>query len=321
MLGIKCLLVCTFLVLVYDCCAQHPTSLHIITTPQDHLFTLSGMGVGNLYQEDTQQASSSGNFMMDWVMMYMDSVETNKVVVKGQVLSAFFKYNPTSGNYLLPLDSMGLGQYGFSDHIGQMTFGARWNQVWKFNKYSKPLFFTTAFLDFSTTPYLLDLHQLPNTELRNFNLNIGYQAGYALDTEFGLMGVKLSGQLNFLSIYDRITKGEVLERVFDVGGAGPAPNKFIGLGSKISLSIKEVAFHMEFRRYFPMGNNNPITHLTDRMLFSLGGSINSTIFTRKNKKKPPPEAVPPSPMTPPIIPPNEVPEERDQTGATTTTSK
>jgi hypothetical protein len=261
---------------------QQPSPIGIIFNPRVNTFAISGVGGGNLYELTAEKSSTSGQLAIDWNIGLMDSQTKKKGKEKLTTLTSIIKYNPFLQANFISGDSLELRKIAYVDNEFQFFFGIRLTNLKTLGLDNNSKLVNMVFIDFSTADYQLKSTNTLNTGFRNINLTLGYQIGYITNTDFGLVGVTFSPQINFLNIYENKSNGSSFEELNSSNDA--LSRNVLGGGFKINAPLNDFCFFFEARKYFPLDNSRQIVGLTDRMIFSFGGVATGTVFKTKTKE-------------------------------------
>jgi len=266
---------------------QHISNAKMVYSPRVNTFAVSGVGGGNLYEFSADKSSSSGQISIDWNIALNNNVKNknNRGVTpseKPRTLTTVFKYNPFLRANYVNGDSVELRKIAFVDNEFQMMFGLRFNQLKTFGSESISKFLTSYFIDLSTAPYQLKNSPTNSTGFRNFNVNLGAQIGYMTNLDFGLLGVTINPQINYINIYDNKSGDKGFEEL--VGSSNSLGRNYLGFGGKLVVYLNDFAIFFEGRKYINTKSNPEITGLTDRAIFSLGGVATGTVFKNKTNE-------------------------------------
>lgn len=262
---------------------QQPSPIGIIYNPRVNTFAISGVGGGNLYELTAEKSSTSGQVALDWNIALSDGFTKQKNQKKISTLTTVFKYNPFLQTNFNSGDSLELRKVAFVDNEFQMFLGFRLARITQMGIDENARFVRSFFIDGSMSPYQLNNSPYPqNTGFKNFNVNAGLNIGYLTNTDFGIVGFGISPQINYIGIYENTQSGtsfeELNKSILDLS------KNILGGGFKIIIPLNDFCFFFETRKYFPMGNSNSISGLTDRVVFSFGGVATGTVFKTKIKE-------------------------------------
>lgn len=266
---------------------QQPSPINIIYSPRVNTFAISGVGGGNLYELNAEKSSTSGQIALDWNIglnnRNVRGYRRRNITDKLRTLTTVFKYNPLVKSSYIASDTIELRKIAFTDNECQLMFGVRLNGLKLLGSDGNAKLLTSFFGDFTTTPYDMERSLFNNTGFRTFNLNIGGQIGWLTNTEFGLVGLILSPQINYINIYDNKIGDTSFEEM--AKSNTNLSRNLLGLGGKLLVPLNDFSFFIDFRRYFPISNAHTIEDLSDRMIFSFGGVATGTVFKTKTKEE------------------------------------
>lgn len=272
----------------FEAVAQMPNPVDMVFFPRQNRFAVSGVGGGNLYELSAAKSSTSGQIALDWnIALNSDNTDEYSYDYDAKpksvkTLTTMFKYNPFSQANYVTTDSIETRKLAFVDNEFQIMLGLRYGSLksTKSDQSAKMLF--SPFMDFTMSTYKLDKSSHNNSGFRNFSINLGTQLGFVTNTDFGIVGIILDPQLNFISLYDEIEGGTSFEELAHVNATTKTLSRNImGAGLKIVIPLNDFSFFIEGRKYFPLDNDIPIPGLTDRMVFSFGGMATGTAFRNK----------------------------------------
>ena len=251
---------------------QHISNAKMVYSPRVNTFAVSGVGGGNLYEFSAEKSSSSGQISIDWNIALSQKRKIN-------TLTTVFKYNPFLRANYLSGDSIELRKIAFVDNEFQMMLGLRLNQLGTFGSESTSKFLISYFIDFSTAPYEVQNSPTNSSGFRNFNVNLGSQIGYMTNLDFGLLGITLNPQINYINIYDNASGDHGFEEL--AGASGRLDRNYLGFGGKLVVYLNDFAIFFEGRKYITPKSSPTLIGLTDRAIFSLGGVATGRIFKNK----------------------------------------
>jgi len=272
----------TSLLSVFGAFSQQPSPIGIIYNPRINKLAISGVGGGNLYEFSTANSSTSGQFALDWNIEISDK-SSKKGKDKYTTLTPVFKYNPFLRAKYNTGDSLSVRKLAFIDNEFALFFGVRFNTLKEFGNDANSKSLNSGFFDFSYTPYSLSGSAVAdNTGFSNFNMNLGYQWGIISNTDFGVIGVILSPQLNFISVYEDKLLGTSLEEMMNISER--VSRNYLGAGAKLNIPVNDFSFFFEIRKYVPLNTSFQTPGLTDRTIFSVGGVATGTVFKTRTKE-------------------------------------
>lgn len=271
------------------CIGQHISNAKMVYNPRANTFAVSGVGGGNLYEFSSDKSSSSGQVSVDWNIALNKNTTKNRNLYKNtnndeklRTLTTVFKYNPFLRANYVNGDSVELRKIAFVDNEFQMMLGFRFNQLNPFGIESTSKFLASYFLDFSTAPYQIQNSPTNSSGFRNFNINFGGQFGYMTNLDFGLLGVTLNPQINYINIYDNKLGDRGFEEL--AKSSDNLSRNYFGFGGKLIVYLNDFAIFFEGRKYISPKSYPVITGLSDRAIFSIGGVATGTVFKNKTNE-------------------------------------
>jgi hypothetical protein len=267
--------------------SQHISNAKMVYNPRANTFAVSGVGGGNLYEFSSDKSSSSGQVSIDWniALNYGKKKGYSKSRSNGdklRTLTTVFKYNPFLRANYVNGDSVELRKIAFVDNEFQMMLGFRFNQLNPFGSETSSKFLTSYFIDFSTAPYQIQNSPSNSTGFRNFNVNLGAQFGYLTNLDFGLLGVTINPQINYINIYDNKSGDRGFEEL--ANSSNSLGRNYLGFGGKLIVYLNDFAIFFEGRKYISPKSYPSIIGLTDRAIFSIGGVATGTVFKNKTNE-------------------------------------
>jgi len=262
---------------------QQPVPIGLVFSPRINKFAISGVGGLNAYLQEGQKLSGSAQIALDWNIAINDKNSKKKNKPQRTTFTTLVKYNPKLQTSYNAGDSIEISKIGFVDNEYNGMLGFRLTNIRQLGIDDNARILRAFFVDAAFTRYLLrnSLCSL-NTGFWNFNINTGFQFGFLNNTDFGLLGVIFSPQLNFIYVFENNMGGKSFEELTK------SPNKLsrhlLGAGFKISVPVNDFYLYFETRKYYPVDNNTIIPGLTNRAIFSFGGVATGNIFKTKTKE-------------------------------------
>ncbi len=270
LINIKVLLF-AFLLSVTTAFSQQAMPVEMIFAPQKNNFAISGIGGGNL--DDFKTKSASGQLVFD-INMYTKETEKRK-----NTTSISVKYNPTVDYKFSLSETINMNKIAFIDNQYMLFTGLHYYSLKAKNVNSKNYY--SFFSDFAFSPYSVESSNPENSGFFNFNSTTGFQSGMITNTSFGIIGISLALQGNYIYIYDKSTSDNSFDELLGFSDKQLSRN-YIGTGGKLTIQINDFAIYLELRRYYPLDNTIIIDDFSNRPIFSIGGVATGTIF--RNKK-------------------------------------
>ncbi len=216
--------------------SQQAMPVEMIFAPKENNFAISGIGGGNL--DDFKTKSASGQLVFD-INMYTKEKDNRK-----NTTSVSVKYNPTMISKFDLSKTINMNKIAFIDNQYMLFTGLHYYSLKDKNENSKNFF--SIFTDFAFSPYTIENSIPENSGFYNINSTSGIQGGMITNTSFGIIGISLALQGNYIYIYDKTTSDNSFDKLLGYHEFRLSRN-YIGTGSKLTIQINDFAIYLEVR--------------------------------------------------------------------------